>query len=90
MNAYGGTTIRATTAAAPAFVVALRERRVQLGLTQDELAYRLRWGKSRLHEYEGAARAVHPRLLDAWAAALGMRIEAVPAETTTAPEGSHA
>jgi transcriptional regulator with XRE-family HTH domain len=83
VNAFGGATVRASTAAAPAFVAALRERRVQLGLTQDELAYRLGWGKSRLSEYEGAARAVHPRVLDAWAAALGMRIAAVPVEESS-------
>lgn len=71
--------IRASDARVPGFIAQLRERRVALDMTQDELAARLGWPRTRLHEYEVGMRRILPRHLDRWAAELGMRIVAVPA-----------
>jgi transcriptional regulator with XRE-family HTH domain len=70
--------VRAVTGSAPGFVKALRDARVAAGITQDEIAARLGWGRSRLHEYESAVRAIAPRQLERWAAELGLQIVAVP------------
>lgn len=72
--------VSAVSGPAPGFVKALREARVAAGVTQDELTARLGWGRSRLHEYESAVRAIAPRQLERWAAELGLQIVAVPAE----------
>ena len=72
--------VRAVSGPAPGFVKTLRDARVAAGVTQDELTARLGWGRSRLHEYESAVRAIAPRQLERWAAELGLQIVAVPAE----------
>ncbi len=72
--------IRASNARVPGFVAQLRQRRVDLGVTQGELAARLGWPRTRMGEYEIALRRILPRHLDAWAGELGMRIVAVPVE----------
>lgn len=75
--------LRASDNPVPGFVAALRDARVAAGLTQDALADRLGWGRTRLHEYETAARAIPARRLEAWAAALGYRIDATPTDPPT-------
>lgn len=59
------------------FIQALRERRVVLQLTQEEVAARLGLKRSTLGFYERGHTAVLPRLLTHWAAALDMDIVAV-------------
>lgn len=70
--------VRASNAPVPPFIDALRLRRVQLGLSQEELAERLGWKRNRLREYEIGLRPILPRLLVRWAAEIGLGIVALP------------
>jgi transcriptional regulator with XRE-family HTH domain len=72
--------IRATEHPAPAFVVRLRAARLEAGLSQQALGDSLGWGKQRIRDYEEGARAIHPRLLEQWAQAVGRTITTLPAE----------
>jgi transcriptional regulator with XRE-family HTH domain len=63
----------------PAFLGALRDRRVGLGLTQDVLAARLGWRPSRLRDCETGLRPILPRELTRWAGELGLALVALPA-----------
>jgi transcriptional regulator with XRE-family HTH domain len=75
---------RASTNAAPAFIVALRQARVEAGLSQQALAGDLGWEVSRLREYEYGHRPARPKFLEAWAGALGLRITvAAPIRVST-------
>lgn len=76
------TQIRARKNSAPGFIQTLRETRVKAGLSQADLGSRLGWTRDRVCEYESGYKAIHPRLLERWAAALGLRITTTPTETT--------
>lgn len=72
--------IRTSTRPAPPFIQQLRDARVAAGLTQIELAAHMRWGVDRLRAYEDAHRAIHPRLVNDWAQALGRTITTEPSD----------
>jgi transcriptional regulator with XRE-family HTH domain len=79
VSGVGGSVPRARQDCAPEFIEQLRARRVELGLTQQQLAQKCGWpDKSRIGKYEDGHAAVHPRNLLRWAAGLGLRIVAVP------------
>lgn len=77
----GGSNPRARQDPAPEFIEQLRAERVAQGLTQQQLAEKCGWADGdRIGRYEAGHVPVHPRLLVRWAAGLGQRIVAVPAE----------
>lgn len=71
--------IRASDNTSPAFIEQLRAARVEAQLSQRDLAAQLGWSTDRLRVYEEGSRGIHPRILAAWAAALGLVVTCVPA-----------
>lgn len=71
--------IRASDNTSPAFIEQLRTARVEAQLSQRDLAAQLGWSTDRLRVYEEGSRGIHPRILAAWAAALGLVVTCVPA-----------
>lgn len=61
-------------------VAALRQARIAAGLTQRQLADRLGCQQSSLSEWESGHCRLLAATVDAWAEALGLRIELVPRE----------
>jgi transcriptional regulator with XRE-family HTH domain len=68
----------------PAWITALREERVQRGLTQEQLADALGVKVSAIKSLESGDARIYPRLAARWAAALDHTITAAP--NTTTPE----
>jgi transcriptional regulator with XRE-family HTH domain len=60
------------------FIADLRDARIAAGLTQARVAGLVGVSVARLSEFESGQVRVHPRVLDRWAAVLGLEVVARP------------
>lgn len=71
--------IRASSGAAPEFIMQLRAARLEAGLSQEALGGSLGWSRERIRAYESGNHAVVPRIAEQWAQAVGRTITTQPA-----------